>query len=185
MTLETDKQINKWIKQIKKNPDKKAANALVKVYYREMLGYVFNRSTDKDVAMDITQEIFVSMLQSIKNFDESRSTFRTWLYTIASRRLADYYRSSAYTKSLQETSDLTLLDREKFEPSIEKSVEINEIKAFVDTLDHDRREIFRLKVFEDCTFSKIAEITGLPESTVKTSFYATQKLIRKEFGKDG
>jgi len=179
--LDTDKQIKKWIKQIKKNPDKKAANALVKVYYREVLGYVFNRSADKDVAMDITQEIFVSMLQSIKNFDENKSSFRTWLYTIASRRLADYYRSSAYTKSLQETTDLTLLDQEK-SSSIEKQVEINEIKAFVDNLEPDRRDIFKLKVFEDQTFGKIAEILDIPESTVKTSFYATQKLIRKEFG---
>ena len=179
--MDTDKQIKKWIKQIKKNPDKKAANALVKVYYREVLGYVFNRSADKDVAMDITQEIFVSMLQSIKNFDENKSSFRTWLYTIASRRLADYYRSSAYTKSLQETTDLTLLDQEK-SSSIEKQVEINEIKAFVDNLEPDRRDIFKLKVFEDQTFGKIAEILDIPESTVKTSFYATQKLIRKEFG---
>ena len=183
--METDKQIRRWIKQIKRTPDKKAANALVKSYYREVLGYVYNRSNNKEVAMDITQEIFVSMLQSIKNFDNSKSSFRTWLYRIASRRIADYYRSSAYHKSQQEISDLVLLDKEKFEPSIEKSVEINEINEFLDSLDRERREIFRLRIFEDCTFSKIAEITGLPESTVKTSFYATQKLIRKEFGEDG
>ena len=183
--METDKQIKKWIKQIKRNPDKKAANALVKHYYREILGYVFNRSHHKEIAMDITQEIFVSMLQSIEKFDEQKSSFRTWLYTIASRRIADYYRSTAYKSSLLEDSDLALLEREKFEPALEKSMEINEISEFVNTLDCERRKIFRLKVFEDCTFSKIAEMTGLPESTVKTSFYATQKLIRKEFGDDG
>ena len=183
--METDKQIKKWIKQIKRNPDKTAANSLVKHYYREILGYVFNRSADKDVAMDITQEIFVSMLQSIEKFDDKKSSFRTWLYTIASRRLADYYRSSAYTKSLQETSDLTLLDQEKYEPSIEKKIEISEINSFVNNLDPDRQDIFKLKIFEDQTFSKIAEMLDIPESTVKTNFYATQKLIRKEFGQNG
>jgi len=183
--METSKQIKKWIKQIKRTPDKKVANALVKLYYREVLGYVFNRTNDKEVAMDITQEIFVNMLQSIGNFDERKSSFRTWLYHIASRRIADYYRSALYNQTLQETSDLTLLDKEKFEPALLHSVEINEINDFVNSLDHDRQKIFRLKVFEDYTFGKIAEITGSPESTVKTNFYATQRLIKKEFGKDG
>jgi len=184
--METDKQIKRWIKQIKRTPDKKAANALVKLYYREVLGYVYNRSNNKEIAMDITQEIFVSILQSIQNFDDRKSSFRTWLYAIASRRIADYYRSSAYKNSLLEDSDLTLLDKEKFHPAIEQSIEINEINEFIDSLDQDRREIFRLKVFEDCTFSKISEIMGMPESTVKTNFYGTQRLIGKEFsGDDG
>jgi len=183
--METEQQIKKWIKQIKRAPDKKAANALVKFYYREVLGYVYNRLSDKEVAMDITQEIFVSMLQSIDKFDERKASFRTWLYSIASRRLADYYRSSAYKNSRLEPLDFTLLDREKVEPSREAAVEISEINVFVDKLDRDRREIFKLKVFEDYTFSKIAEILNIPESTVKTNFYATQRLIRKEFGEDG
>jgi len=183
--METDKQIKKWIKQIKRAPDKKAANALVKFYYREVLGYVYNRSNNKEIAMDITQEIFVSMLQSIENFDDRKSSFRTWLYHIASRRIADYYRSTAYRNSLLEDSGASLLEKEKFKSSIERLVEINEINQFIDTLDRERQEIFRLKVFEDRTFGKIAEIMNLPESTIKTKFYATQKLIRKEFGKNG
>jgi len=183
--METDKQIKKWIKQIKRMPDKKAANDLVKFYYREVLGYVYNRSSDKEVAMDITQEIFVSMLRSIEKFDDRKSSFRTWLYSIASRRIADYYRSSAHKSSLLENLKETVLNREKFEPAIEKSIEINEINEFINNLDYERREIFRLRVFEDYTFSEIAEITGLAESTVKTSFYATQKVVRKEFGGDG
>jgi len=183
--METDKQIKKWIKQIKRNPNKKAANDLVKLYYREILGYVYNRSNNKEVAMDITQEIFVSMLQSIVNFDDNKSTFRTWLYSIAGRRIADYYRSSAHKNSLLEDSDITLLDIAKFDPAIDKTIEINEINDFVNSLDRDRREIFRLKVFEDCTFSKIAEMMDIPESTVKTNFYAIQRLIREEFGGNG
>jgi len=183
--METDKQIKKWIKQIKRTPNKKSANALVKHYYREVLGYVYNRSNDKDVAMDITQEIFVSMLQSIKNFDERKSSFRTWLYSIASRRIADYYRSAAYKNSQLEESDEVLLEKEKFDPAIEKSAEINEINDFIDSLEQDQRKIFRLKVFDDQTFSKISEIMDIPEPTVKSNFYRTQKLIGKEFSGDG
>ena len=182
--MENDQQIRKLIKQIKLNANKKAANTLVKFYYREMLGYVYNRTHDKDVAMDISQEIFVSSLQSIDNFDENRSTFRTWLYTIAGRRIADYYRSSAFSKSQLTDSD-NVVPEQKLEIQFERSLQIKEIREFVDGLEQSRQEIFKLKVFNDYTFGKIAEITGLPEATVKTKFYATQKMIRKEFADDG
>ena len=179
--METEQQITKLLKQIKRAPNKRAANTLVKIYYREMLGYVYNRTHDKELAMDITQEIFVSMLQSIDNFDEKIATFRTWLYTIASRRIADYYRSSDYRRGQLEDSE-NVFPEQRLEIAFEQSLEIKEISDFVDGLEASRREIFKLKVFEDCTFGKIAEITGLPEATVKTKFYATQKLIKKEFG---
>ena len=182
--MEADKQVKKWIRQIKRNPDKKAANSLVKAYYREMLGYVYNRSNDKEVAMDITQEIFVSMLKSINNFDETKSSFRTWLYAIASRRVADYYRSTAYKNSLLNEPDEAMAN-EASDFKMDKAIELNEINLFLDDLDETKQRIFRLKVFDDYTFSRIAEELELPESTVKTSFYATQKLIRKEFGDNG
>lgn len=182
--METNAEIKKLLKQIKRAPNKKAANALVKIYYREVLGYVYNRTHDKEVAMDITQEIFVGMLRSIANFDEKKSTLRTWIYQIASRRIADYYRSGHYQKSLV-TDREAGVSEQKVEIAYEKKVEIKEISDFVDRLEPLKREIFRLKVFEDCTFDKIGEMLDLPVATVKTKFYATQKLIRKEFGEGG
>ena len=181
--METDHQIKKLLKQIKRAPHKKAANSLVKIYYREMLGYVYNRTHDKEVAMDITQEIFVSMLRSIGRFDEKKSSFRTWLYSIASRRIADYYRGTEYERMQMTDSDEKIPEL-KLEIEFHRSLQIKEIRDFIDGLENSKREIFQLKVFEDLTFEKIAERMNLPEATVKTKFYAAQKLIRKEFGAD-
>jgi len=117
--VETEKQLNKWIRRVKRSADEKAANALVKHYYREMLGYVYNRTKEKEIAMEITQEIFVSLLQSIDRFDEKKSSFRTWLYSIAKRRLADYYRSSAYKKTSQEVALVNVIGEDAFDANIE------------------------------------------------------------------
>lgn len=179
--MENNEQILKLLKKIKRAPNKSAANTLVKIYYREMLGYVFNRTRDKEVAMDITQEIFVDMLRSIPRFDEKKSSLRTWLYRIASRRIADYYRGSEFRK-LQLTDFEELSSMQKLEVPFATKVEINEINDFVAGLDDSRREIFQVKIFSDLTFEQIAEITEMPVASVKTKFYATQKLIKKEFG---
>ena len=177
-----DKNHKRWIRRIVQNGDKKAANALVSFYYDEIYGFIYKRLNNEDTAMDITQDILVTMLRSIKHFDEKKSSFRTWLYVITKRQLANYFASKNYkADQLYNLDDVTLNQLASMYINAQQVSELSEIKAFIDTLDHKSREIFLLKVFDQYTFAKIAEITNVPESTVKTTFYATQKRVREEF----
>ena len=180
--MDMDKQVKRWIKRIKQSADKKSANALISHYFDEIYGYVFKRVSSEEIAMDVTQEIFVSMLQSIDHYKDARSSFRTWLYQITKRRVVDYYRSKDYQEDRlleldDDSTDQLVGDLE----NAQHVVELAEISDFIDKLDLKSREIFKLKAFEGHTFSSISEIVNMPESTVKASFYATQKLIKEAF----
>jgi len=180
--MDHEKQIKRWIRRIKHSSDKKSANELVSHYYDEIYGYVYKRVDGKETALDITQEIFVSSLQGMKSYDAKKSSFATWLYKIASRRIADYYRSKAY----QEDRVLELPEGmgdqvQDFACDGVDRLELEEIYDFIDHLEEDGRNIFKLKVFEGCTFKEIGERLNIPESTVKTVFYRTQRLVRIKF----
>lgn len=84
---------NQLIRKIKKNGDRKAADELVSRYYREVYAFAYRQTSDMDLAMDLTQEIFIAALKGIPSFDEKKAGFRTWLYSIASNKITDYYRS--------------------------------------------------------------------------------------------
>ena len=84
----------KLIRNIKYRQDREAANELISHYYQEIFAYAFRQTGDQELAMDLTQEIFLSVLRGIGGFDERKAGFRTWLYRIASNRITDYYRSS-------------------------------------------------------------------------------------------
>ena len=180
--MATDKQIKKWVRSIKRDPDKKAADKLISHFLDEIFGYVFNRVANREVAKDVTQEIFISVLQSIDSYDESKSAFRTWIYSIASRRVADYYRTKeSYDDRLVEMSEVDLGSSDILGLDVDQTLELAEVNEFIDGLEKRSREIFKLKVYEGCTFAEIASAMGMPESTVKSSFYGTQRLIRSEF----
>ena len=182
--METEKEIKKWVRRIKRAPDKKAADKLISYYLDEIFGYVFNRVDNRETAKDVTQEVFISMLQSIAKYDESKAGFRTWLYRIAGRRVADFYRTKGQREDrLIEMPEDELSSDKKLVVDMDQSLELKEINDFIDSLEQDRRDIFKLKVFEGCTFSEIASEMGIPESTVKSSFYATQRLVKNEFRK--
>jgi len=78
-------------------------------------------------------------------------------------------------------SEVDLKSGEVFGSDVDNALLLAEINEFIDGLEKRSRDIFKLKVFEGCTFSEIASAMGMPESTVKSSFYGTQRLIRSEF----
>lgn len=87
------------IKKIQRNGDRAAADELVRDYYDEIYGFVRKQVSNGDIALDLTQEIFISMLKTIGFYDMKRGAgFRTWLYRIAVNKVVDWFRSRAYHK---------------------------------------------------------------------------------------
>jgi RNA polymerase sigma-70 factor (ECF subfamily) len=54
------------IRQIRRKGDRNAADALVRMYYDEIFRFVRRQSADEDAALDLTQDIFISMLRERK-----------------------------------------------------------------------------------------------------------------------
>ncbi|MFJ7935943.1 RNA polymerase sigma factor [Sporosarcina sp. NPDC096371] len=176
--MENDKR---WIRQIKNNGSKEAANNLVAKYYKEMYAFMYKQTLNQELSLDLTQEIFISVLKSIQSYDSKKASFRTWLYKLASNRLVDYFRSKSYkdTQLVQPIEDYDFEDEHDMTISLEYKDDIERATALINELDASSQQIVRLKLFGDYTFQEIAEIETIPQSTVKTKYYAALKKIRK------
>lgn len=173
----------KWIKRIKVKSDRTAANELVKKYYKEIYAFVYKQTLNKELALDVTQEIFTSMLQTIQSFDEKKASFRTWLYKISTYRIVDYYRSKYYktTRMNVPMEDINFPENSDFTSSLEYRQDVERVMDIVNTLDVRTQHIFRFKLFAEYTFSEIAVQLQLPESTIKTNYYTTIRKIKRLF----
>ncbi len=172
----------RWIKKIQKSGSDEAANALVSYYYDEMFAFIYKQTLDRELALDVTQEIFISMLRSIKNYDKKKAHFRTWLYRIASNRLVDYYRSKYYqTTNRMEPIDETWPDQMSVEVVLERKEDYEQVNRLVNRLDPAVQYVIRMKLFGEYTFQEIAASVGDAESTIKTRYYSGIKRIRKEW----
>ncbi|MGL5346748.1 MAG: RNA polymerase sigma factor [Peptostreptococcaceae bacterium] len=173
----------KLIKKIKKKSSKSAANDLISKYYKEIYAYTYKQTLDKELSMDLTQEIFISVLKSINSYDENKSSFRTWIYKISTNKIVDYYRSKSYKYSniVVNIEENIIEDKDDFIKNIENKEEIEKVLKLVNSMKVDLQEVFRLKIFSDYTFTQIATILKIPESTVKTKYYSIIKKIKSEF----
>lgn len=60
----------KWISAIVKRHSRKSADALVSKYYDDIFYYTWRQIGHREDALDLTQTIFISMLQSLPHYDE-------------------------------------------------------------------------------------------------------------------
>lgn len=166
-------RINRW-------NDRKAANDLVEKYYREIYAFTYRQTLEKQLAMDLTQEIFISVLRSIGSFEQEKGSFRTWLYRIALRRVADYFRSRSYRmgKLMQPINSELPSDDESFVSSLEDRQTARMVLEQIATMDGVTQQILRLRLFAEQTFPQIAQSVNLPEGTVKSRYYSAIEKIR-------
>lgn len=171
----------KLIKLIRNKGDKIAAEEIINYYYKEIYINVFKQINDREIAKDLTQEIFISALKSIGNYEEKKSSFKTWIYKIASNKVIDYYRSKyyKYTTIVEEIEGYDFISSHNIENEFQTKEDVELVMDIVKTLSSNIQQIFRLKVFGDMTFCEIGKLLDISESTVKTRYYSAVRKIKK------
>jgi RNA polymerase sigma factor (sigma-70 family) len=155
-----------------KNGSKSAMDVLVRRYYKTIFAFVYRRVTDKTIAYDLTQEVFIKIIKNIKRYSK-KSSFKNWALAIAVNQCRDYFRSSE-AKNSKLSSEL---EEGKYQSStsissvFEKKENRKLIMNALNQLPHNQREVVILKYFDDLKLIEIVGITGANESTVKSRLY--------------
>jgi len=153
------------------------ANALVSRYYDEIYVFSYRRLGNKDDAMDMTQDIFISVLETLHGYDKRKSSFRTWLYRVATNKIIDRRRKARPAAVPLDELDLP----GDFDKRLEQTVLLSEISEKIAEYDAETQKIFRLHIYAGYSFPEIAAMTGKPESAVKSRYYRLIKTLKKEF----
>ena len=75
---------------------------LVRRYQRPITGYVFRMLGDYEFSLDVTQEVFIKVYNSLARYS-SEYKFSTWLYRIAHNAAIDHMRRNSVTPQSLET----------------------------------------------------------------------------------
>lgn len=122
-------------------------------------------------AEDAAQEIFLDLHRSADRFEPERSSEIAFVAMIARRRLIDLRRRQA-----RREHGVSLEARAPSNPVAEQSAEASLVKRALARLSATEREVLVLATLEGLTQQEIAERTGLPLGTVKTT--ARRGLLR-------
>lgn len=175
------------IKKIQKTGDHTAANELVSSYYDALYAFIKKQVTSPELALELTQDTFIAMLKTIGNFKPKKGNFKGWLYKIATNKVVDYFRSRNYhqASSTIPLEELEVVGEIDIALHFEEKELTEEVSQFLEKVSSTDQRIFRLYIFAGYTFKEIAQLEGLPESSVKSKYYRLVKVMRKEFNPHG
>lgn len=157
---------------------------LVRRYQRPIASYVYRMVGDYDAALDLTQEVFIKVYNSLSRY-RSEFKFSTWIYKIAHNAAIDHLRRHSVREQVLMTRDENgqteiSIESHRLTPEQESEREErrSEIESVVQVLPAAYRELIVLRHSHDLSYDEIAEVTGLPLGTVKNRLFRAREAMR-------
>jgi len=165
--------------------DQEAFRLIFERYSRPLISFVYDQVGNRELAEELTQETFVRAYRSLRTLREE-TKLSTWLFGIAKNVARESLRARRRTNQHVDLDDKLVLNLSDRGPVPVKQLlnkELNEvIQNSLALLDEDKRLVFTLKVFQQCSYEEIAEITGFSIPKLKTDLHRARTEMRKRVG---
>ena len=162
--------------------DQEAFRLIFDRYSRPVIGFIYDMVSDRELAEELAQETFVRAFRAIHRM-KPETKLSTWLFGIA-RNVARESLRARTRANMQVTLEHELVmdvsDQQPVPVDRLLSKELNElIHRALEALDDDKRLVFTLKVFHQCSYEEIAEITGFSLAKLKTDLHRARAEMRR------
>jgi len=143
--------------------DPTSCRELVVRFQADVFGMCQRLLANAHDAEDVTQEVFLRVFRSLGKWDKARP-LRPWVMTIAVNRCRTWVSRRANRPELADY----LHETPDHRPADDSTEMRTEIRAAVDALRDEYREVFVLFHEHGQSYEEIGEVVGRPVGTVKT-----------------
>ena len=144
-------------------------------YGGKVLGYIRARIKNKADAEDLQSEVFEKILRKLDDFDASKASLNTWIFTITRNTVIDYYRRSKPTEELNEN----LSDNAELDESLLNSETLSELAAALRKLPQQLMDIIVLRYYDGKPLTEIAQMMGISYGAVKLRHQNAVLMLRE------
>lgn len=160
-----------------KKEDETCFLELVNSYKKKVISLCYSYAKDYQEAEDLSQEVFISVFKSIKNF-RGDCSLSTYIYKITVSRCLDYKRKRSIKNFL---TGLIPHEGHKDEDIDEK----NFVRTCVCSLKDELRLPIIMHYYTGLNYKEIGEVLGISEKAVEGRVYRAKHKLKTEFEKGG
>lgn len=148
--------------------EERALEAIYRDLAPAVVGYL--RGQRASEPEDLASEVFVGVVRGLGSFSGDERAFRSWVFSIAHRRLLDERRRLARRR--EEPADPARLTATGPKGDVEAEglarLGAGWAADLLDTLTEEQRTVVLLRIVADLSVREVAEITGRSPGAVKT-----------------
>ena len=163
--------------------DPTAISELYNRYAALVLRYLYLRVAEHELAQDLTQEVFIKVINAIGRFEyREEKAFLGWLYTIAANVLNSHRRRRRVLSTPIDARD-DLIDH-RSQDDARAITDRVAIEQALGQLTRDQQQVVTLRFFADLSNSEIAGMLQRTEGAIKAiqhrALQSLQKIMRRE-----
>jgi len=155
---------------------------LYESYFDRIYKYIYLRLGDPTEAKDISEHVFVKMIESIDSFKWQGSTFASWLYRIAHNEVVDTLRRNSRRPQvpLEPVSDMIPSERDDPHRIAEQKDFNSDLRAAISDLTELQAQVILLKFGSDLSNAEVAAILDRTEGAIKALQYSALQNLQKK-----
>ena len=169
--------------------NERAFEQLVSIYESAVYNAAIYITKNHDDALDVSQEVFVKLWQSLPTF-RGECSIKSYLMKLTKNASLDLMRR----RTRRQTDSLTVendkgdeVEREIADDSIEANPEkaylraerVQKVREGIMKLDEDQRQLIIMRDMEGMSYAEIADALGIGEGTVKSRLNRARSALKK------
>ncbi|MDO6674955.1 sigma-70 family RNA polymerase sigma factor [Tenacibaculum sp. 1_MG-2023] len=171
------------------NGNEYSIELLIKRHQQRLYSFIYSKVQNRDTTEDIFQDTFIKVIRTLKkgNYNEE-GKFLPWVMRIAHNLIIDFFRKNNRMPTFNNTEEFDIFSvlsdgALNAEGKIIKEQILNDVKELVEELPEEQREVLKMRIYNDMSFSEISENTGVSINTalgrMRYALINLRKIIEK------
>lgn len=147
--------------------DKEAFAVLYREHVQAIYRYVFHRVNDRELAEDVTGDVFIRAIEGLPGYRDTGTPFLAWLYRIAHARVVDYYRQQNRRPTNTDLEDTPIPVETDMDERLLRHQAAQALRTAIAELTDDQQQVIILRFIEGHRIEKVAELVGKNANAIK------------------
>ena len=161
--------------------DSKIIAAVYDRYFPEVYRYVFYRLGNENLAEDISSDVFVRLLEAVKNKRGPQTNIKGWLLSTASNAIADHLRR-IYRRPTEPLSDSISDPEASLMDEIDQRERTDSIRAAYSQLTPEQQNVLALRFGDGYSLEETASVMQKKINAVKALQFRALAALQRHIG---
>lgn len=167
MIPRSDAQGERALVDAARRGDEQALAQLYTLYFPRVYRYILARTGNTNDAEDLTEEVFLRVLDAIQRFQWRQAPFSAWLFRIAHNAVISQRRRDGARGRPVLLSEALPVNTQGPEETVENRLVLNEIMRAAQKLPEAQRQVISLRFAAGLSVAETARALGKGEGNIK------------------
>jgi RNA polymerase sigma-70 factor, ECF subfamily len=146
--------------------DETALTELYTQYKPGVYRYLYYRTGIRQVAEELTTEVFIRVIESLPRYHSKNVPFQSWLFRIARNLAIDHFRRHNTHQSVDIDENLVIIS-EGTEAIVERNLDLEQLHQALLKLSPSQCDVIVLRFLADMPIRQVAQVLKKSEGAVK------------------